>query len=112
MPQGIRLYTTSAPTQVSIEMKNSGPGSRQGAAFGVIFSQAVAKITVNGLASGDTSTTFRAGVSNNEVGSLESDSISRIRQRAVLYRSSLAQVYRKQFASTWKVIQVTGLSMT
>ena len=57
-------------------MKNSGPGSRQGAAFGVIFSQAVAKITVNGLASGDTSTTFRAGVSNNEVGSLESDSIS------------------------------------
>lgn len=76
MPQGIRLYTTSAPTQVSIEMKNSGPGSRQGAAFGVIFSQAVAKITVNGLASGDTSTTFRAGVSNNEVGSLESDSIS------------------------------------
>ena len=76
VPQGIRLYTTSAPTQVSIEMKNSGPGSRQGAAFGVIFSQAVAKITVNGLASGDTSTTFRAGVSNNEVGSLESDSIS------------------------------------
>ena len=76
VPQGIRLYTTSAPTQVSIEMKNSGPGSRQGAAFGVIFSQAVAKITVNGLASGDTSTTFSAGVSNNEVGSLESDSIS------------------------------------
>ena len=76
VPQGIRLYTTSTPTQVSIEMKNSGPGSRQGAAFGVIFSQAVAKITVNGLASGDTSTTFRAGVSNNEVGSLESDSIS------------------------------------
>lgn len=76
VPQGIRLYTTSAPTQVSIEMKNSGPGSRQGAAFGVIFSQAVAKITVNGLASGDTSTTFRAGVSNNEGGSLESDSIS------------------------------------
>lgn len=76
VPQGIRLYTTSAPTQVSIEMKNSGPGSRQGAAFGVIFSQAVAKIAVNGLASGDTSTTFRAGVSNNEVGSLESDSIS------------------------------------
>ena len=76
VPQGIRLYTTSAPTQVSIEMKNSGPGSRQGAAFGVIFSQAVAKITVNGLASGDTSTTFRAGVSNNEVGSLESDLIS------------------------------------
>ena len=76
VPQGIRLYTTSAPTQVSIEMNNSGPGSRQGAAFGVIFSQAVAKITVNGLASGDTSTTFRAGVSNNEVGSLESDSIS------------------------------------
>ena len=76
VPQGIRLYTTSAPTRVSIEMKNSGPGSRQGAAFGVIFSQAVAKITVNGLASGDTSTTFRAGVSNNEVGSLESDSIS------------------------------------
>ncbi len=76
VPQGIRLYTTSAPTQVSIEMKNSGPGSRQGAAFGVIFSQAVAKITVNGLASGDTSTTFKARVSNNETGSLESDSIS------------------------------------
>ena len=76
VPQGIRLYTTSTPTQVSIEMKNSGPGSRQGAAFGVIFSQAVAKITVNGLASGDTSATFRAGVSNDEVGSLESDSIS------------------------------------
>lgn len=75
VPQGIRLYTTSTPTQVSIEMKNSGSGSRQGAAFGVIFSQAVAKITVNGLASGDTSTTFRAGVSNNETGSLESDSI-------------------------------------
>lgn len=75
VPQGIRLYTTSAPTQVSIEMKNSGPGSRQGAAFGVIFSQAVAKITVNGLASGDTSTTFRAGVSG-ETGSLESGVIS------------------------------------
>ena len=66
VPQGIRLYTTSTPTQVSIEMKNSGPGSRQGAAFGVIFSQAVAKVTVNGLASGDTNTTFKAGVSNNE----------------------------------------------
>ena len=76
VPQGIRLYTTSAPTQVSIEMKNSDPGSRQGAAFGVIFSQAVAKITVNGLASGDTNTTFKAGVSNNETESLESDSIS------------------------------------
>lgn len=78
VPQGIRLYTTSTPTQVSIEMKNSGPGSRQGAAFGVIFSQAVAKVTVNGLASGDTNTntTFKAGVSNNEAGSLESDLIS------------------------------------
>ena len=76
VPQGIRLYTTSTPTQVSIEMKNSGPGSRQGAAFGVIFSQAVAKVTVNGLASGDTNTTFKAGVSNNEAGSLESDPIS------------------------------------
>lgn len=76
VPQGIRLYTTSTPTQVSIEMKNSGYGSRQGAAFGVIFSQAVAKITVNGLASGDTNTTFKAGVSNNETESLESDSIS------------------------------------
>lgn len=76
VPQGIRLYTTSTPTQVSIEMKNSDPGSRQGAAFGVIFSQAVAKITVNGLASGDTNTTFKAGVSNNETGSLESYSIS------------------------------------
>lgn len=76
VPQGIRLYTTSTPTQVSIEMKNSGLGSRQGAAFGVIFSQAVAKITVNGLASGDTNTTFKAGVSNNETESLESDSIS------------------------------------
>lgn len=76
VPQGIRLYTTSTPTQVSIEMKNSGPGSRQGAAFGVIFSQAVAKVTVNGLASGDTNTTFEAGVSNNEAGSLESDPIS------------------------------------
>ena len=75
VPQGIRLYTTSAPTWVSIEMKNSGPGSRQGAAFGVIFSQAVAKITVNGLASGDTSTTFKAGVSG-ETGSLESGAIS------------------------------------
>lgn len=76
VPQGIRLYTTSAPTEVSIEMKNSGPGSRQGAAFGVIFSQAVAKITVNGLASGDANTTFKAGVSNDETESLESDSIS------------------------------------
>lgn len=76
VPQGIRLYTTSTPTQVSIEMRNSGPGSRQGAAFGVIFSQAVAKVTVNGLASGDTNTTFKAGVSNNEAGSLESDLIS------------------------------------
>lgn len=76
VPQGIRLYTTSTPTQVSIEMKNSGYGSMQGAAFGVIFSQAVAKITVNGLASGDTNTTFNAGVSNNETESLESDSIS------------------------------------
>lgn len=76
VPQGIRLYTTSTPTQVSIEMKNSGYGSRQGAAFGVIFSQAVAKITVNGLASGDTNTTFKAGVSNNETESLESYSIS------------------------------------
>ncbi|PIB82681.1 hypothetical protein CE168_03670 [Bifidobacterium sp. N5G01] len=76
VPQGIRLYTTSTPTWVSIEMKNSGLGSRQGAAFGVIFSQAVARVTVNGLASGDTNTTFKAGVSNNEAGSLESDSIS------------------------------------
>ncbi len=75
VPQGIRLYKTSAPTQVSIEMKNSGPGSRQGAAFGVIFSQAVAKVTVNGLASGDANTTFKARVSNDEAGSLESDSI-------------------------------------
>ena len=74
VPQGIRLYKTSAPTQVSIEMKNSGPGSRQGAAFGVIFSQAVAKITVNGLASGDTSATFNASVSG-ETGSLESGAI-------------------------------------
>lgn len=71
VPQGIRLYTTSTPTQVSIEMKNSGYGSRQGAAFGVIFSQAVAKITVNG----DTSATFNAGVLG-ETGSLESDVIS------------------------------------
>ena len=75
VPQGIRLYTTSTPTWVSIEMKNSGSGSRQGAAFGVIFSQAVAKITVNGLASGDANTTFKAGVSNDETGSLESNSI-------------------------------------
>lgn len=75
VPQGIRLYTTSTPTWVSIEMKNSGPGSRQGAAFGVIFSQAVAKIIVNGLASGDANTTFKAGVSNDETGSLESNSI-------------------------------------
>lgn len=71
VPQGIRLYTTSTPTQVSIEMKNSGYGSRQGAAFGVIFSQAVAKITVNG----DTSATFNAGVLG-ETGSLESGMIS------------------------------------
>ena len=75
VPQGIRLYTTSAPKQVSIEMKNNGYGSRQGAAFGVIFSQAVAKITVNGLASDDANATFKAGVSNNETGSLESGSI-------------------------------------
>lgn len=75
VPQGIRLYTTSTPTQVSIEMRNSGPGSRQGASFGVIFSQAVAKITVNGLASGDANTTFKARVSNDETGSLESNSI-------------------------------------
>lgn len=71
VPQGIRLYATSTPTQVSIEMKNSGYGSRQGAAFGVIFSQAVAKITVNG----DTSATFNAGVLG-ETGSLESGVIS------------------------------------
>lgn len=71
VPQGIRLYTTSTPTQVSIEMKNSGYGSRQGAAFGVIFSQAVAKITVNG----DTSATFNASVLG-ETGSLESGVIS------------------------------------
>lgn len=71
VPQGIRLYTTSTPTQVSIEMRNSGYGSRQGAAFGVIFSQAVAKITVNG----DTSATFNAGVLG-ETGSLESGVIS------------------------------------
>lgn len=71
VPQGIRLYTTSTPTQVSIEMKNSGYGSRQGAAFGVIFSQAVAKITVNG----DTSATFNAGVLG-ETESLESGVIS------------------------------------
>lgn len=74
VPQGIRLYTTSTPTQVSIEMKNSNYASRQGAAFGVIFSQAVAKITVNGLASGDTSATFNASVSG-ETGSLESGAI-------------------------------------
>lgn len=71
VPQGIRLYTTSTPTQVSIEMRNSDLGSRQGAAFGVIFSQAVAKITVNG----DTSATFNAGVLG-ETGSLESGVIS------------------------------------
>lgn len=71
VPQGIRLYATSAPIQVSIEMKNSGLGSRQGAAFGVIFSQAVAKITVNG----DTSATFNASVLG-ETGSLESGMIS------------------------------------
>lgn len=76
VPQGIRLYTTSTPSNVSIEMKNSGPGSKQGAAFGVIFSQAVAKVTVNGLASGDKNATFKAGVSNSEAGSLESDPIS------------------------------------
>lgn len=76
VPQGIRLYTTSTPTQVSIEMKNSNYASRQGAAFGVIFSQAVAKITVNGLARDDANTTFKAGVSNDEAGSLESVSIS------------------------------------
>ncbi|WP_430492696.1 Spy0128 family protein [Bifidobacterium catenulatum] len=76
VPQGIRLYTTSTPSKVSIEMKNSGPGSKQGAAFGVIFSQAVAKVTVNGLASGDENAAFKAGVSNSEAGSLESDSIS------------------------------------
>lgn len=76
VPQGIRLYATSTPTWVSIEMKNSGPGSRQGAAFGVIFSQAAAKITVNGLASGDTNTKFKAGVSG-ETGSLESGLISK-----------------------------------
>jgi Mg-chelatase subunit ChlD len=75
VPQGIRLYTTSTPNWVSIEMKNSGLGSRQGAAFGVIFSQAVAKVTVNGLASGDANTTFKARVSNDETESLESDSI-------------------------------------
>ncbi len=71
VPQGIRLYTTSTPTRVSIEMKNSGLGSRQGAAFGVIFSQAVAKITVNS----DTSATFNASVLG-ETGSLESGMIS------------------------------------
>lgn len=112
VPQGIRLYTTSAPTQVSIEMKNSGPGSRQGAAFGVIFSQAVAKITVNVwpvvIRAQHLGLVFR--IMKSEV--LNRIRSRRIRQRAVLYRSSLAQVYRKQFASTWKVIQVTGLSMT
>lgn len=76
MPQGIRLYATSAPNWVSIEMRNSGSGSRQGAAFGVIFSQAVAKITVNGRASGDTNTKFKAGVLG-ETGSLESGLISK-----------------------------------
>ena len=75
VPQGIRLYTTSTPTQVSIEMKNSGPGSRQGAAFGVIFSQAVAKITVNGSACGYTCVTFKACVSGESV-CLDSGSIS------------------------------------
>ena len=76
VPQGIRLYATSAPNWVSIEMRNSGSGSRQGAAFGVIFSQAVAKITVNGRASGDTNTKFKAGVLG-ETGSLESGLISK-----------------------------------
>lgn len=76
VPQGIRLYATSAPNWVSIEMRNSGSGSRQGAAFGVIFSQAVAKITVNGWASGDTNTKFKAGVLG-ETGSLESGLISK-----------------------------------
>ena len=33
VPQGIRLYTTSTPTQVSIEMKNSGYGSRRRSAL-------------------------------------------------------------------------------
>lgn len=76
VPQGIRLYATSAPNWVSIEMRNSGSGSRQGAAFGVIFSQAVAKITVNGRASGDTNTKFKAGVLG-ETGSLGSGLISK-----------------------------------
>lgn len=74
--QGIRLYETSTPSHVSIEMRNSDYSSQQGAAFGVIFSQAVAKVTVNGLASGDTNTTFKTGVSNDETGSLESVAIS------------------------------------
>lgn len=74
--QGIRLYETSTPSHVSIEMRNSDYSSQQGAAFGVIFSQAVAKVTVNGLASGDTNTTFKTGVSNDKTGSLESVAIS------------------------------------
>lgn len=74
--QGIRLYETSTPSYASIEMRNSDYSSQQGAAFGVIFSQAVAKVTVNGLASGDTNAKFKAGVSNDENGSLESDPIS------------------------------------
>lgn len=112
VPQGIRLYTTSAPTQVSIEMKNSDLGSRQGAAFGVIFSQAVAKITVNGLASGDTNTTFKAGVSNNETESLESDSISSNTAESgtlpILASADVSKTVRFYLEGS----QVTGLSMT
>lgn len=99
VPQGIRLYTTSTPTQVSIEMKNSNYASRQGAAFGVIFSQAVAKITVNGLASGDTSATFNASVSG-ETGSLESGAILSGTGKAAPCQSSPPPVKRKRFVST------------
>ena len=113
VPQGIRLYETSAPEYVSIEMKNSGYGSRQGAAFGVIFSQAVAKITVNGRASGDTDTRFMAGVSG-ETESFESDLISKNTAEsdtlpilASAGVSKTAHFYLKGNPSDWSKYDVT-----
>lgn len=67
--------TVETTTDQSVTTANESTDGKN-AAFGVIFSQAVAKVTVNGLASGDTNTTFKAGVSNNEAGSLKSDPIS------------------------------------
>lgn len=112
VPQGIRLYTTSTPTQVSIEMKNSNYASRR-AQRSVLFSRRLLRRSPS-MVWHVTMRTQRLRLvfrmMRPEV--LNRFRFRRIQQRALLCRFSLAQAKRRRFASTWKVIQVTGLSMT